>query len=477
MSLKRNAGRLAAASISPVCVYAMRFLRTMILSHLLSPNDLGVAVALISILVSCEMVTDMALDRFVIVTDVGNRAQTVAAAQQISVSRATMLAIAIALFSPLLARMFGVGEHAGAVACLGFISFINGLRNWRMVQIQQDYRYGPEAIASICEPIAGICVIIAAYSWFHDERIVLASLATEAVVYVTLSHVLVRRERVAMVDPAIRKAAFAYGLPLMVNGIGLLVLKQFDQVIVVNLFGLQTLALYALGLNLAIAPASLLQSIAQKIGLPFMGRLRNQPEALAQAALLVLLGTIWAAAAYAVPVGVVLGKLVPMFYGSAYHVSATFCALVMLAVFLRFARGGPNMILLQHGLTSRLTIGNLVSGFGMVIGLVLGILSRRLDGVMVGIAIGDLLSLFVLLLLLRHVLALRAALVQTGVLTVVVGSVAAGWAAGDDLAQGTRELILLIGGLALICGIALAVRQAGRWFPLPSSIRRLAVRA
>jgi O-antigen/teichoic acid export membrane protein len=446
----------------------------MILSHLLSPNDLGVAVALMSILASCELITDMALDRFVIVTDAGNRAQTVAAARQIAISRATVLAIAIVALSPLLARTFGVGEHAGAVASLGLISFISGFRNWRMVQIQQDYRYGPEAITSICGPIAGLCAVAATYRWFHDERIVLAGLVTEAAVYVILSHVLVRRERVLTVDPKIRKAAFAYGLPLMVNGIGLLALKQFDQVIVVNLFGLQTLALYALGMNLAIAPTSPLQGIAQKIGLPFMGRLRGDPEPLAQAALMILLGTVWAAAAYAIPVGFVLGKLVPMFYGTAYRVSDQFCALAMLAAFLRFSRGGPNMILLQHGLTSRLTIGNLVSGFGMLIGLLLGILTRRLEGVMVGVVIGDLLSLLVLLLLLRHVLALRTALIQIGMLTSIVGCAAAALAAGDNLTTGERGLVLLASGFALVIGAALASRQLGSWLPLPTFIHRFA---
>ena len=374
MSLRRHISRLSFASISPLCVFSARFLRTVLLSHLLSPNHLGAAVALMSILAGCEMITDVGLDRFVIVTDGRNRAQAVAVARQIAIGRAIVLGVAIAIFSPALARAFGASEQLKGIAWLGLVPLIASFRNWRVVQLVQDYQYGPEAITSVSAQVAAVIMVIPAIAWFHDERALLVSLITEAVVGVALSHVLVQRERVATVDPLVRKAALKWGLPLMINGVGLMALKQLDQVIVANLFDLQTLALYALGLNLAITPTSPLQAIAQKVSFPFLGNLRDSPEASRRGSLLVLLAVACVAAGYALPIGLALDRLVPFLYGRQYQVTEEFCALAMFAAFLRFCRCGPNTILAHHSMTGRLTVGNLVAGVGMMFGLALGVL-------------------------------------------------------------------------------------------------------
>jgi O-antigen/teichoic acid export membrane protein len=445
-----------------MCVFFLRFVRTMILSHLLSPNDLGAAVALMSILAGCELITDVGLDRFVIVTDGKDRAQAVAVARQLALGRAILLAAAIAIFSPALARLFGASEHLRGIAWLGLVPLISSFRNWRMVQIQQDYRYGPEAIANVGGQVAAVIVVIPACAWFHDERALLVSLITEAVVHVALSRVLVQPERVAAVDPSVRRAAIKWGVPLLINGVGLMALGQLDRVIVANLFDLQTLALYALGLNLAITPTSPLATIAQKIGLPFLGNLRESPQALRQASLLVLVGMACVAAAYALPIGLALDRLVPFFYGRQYQVTETFCALAMFDAFLRFCRGGPNMILLHHSFTSRLTVGNLIAGVGMLIGLALGVASRRLESVMVGLVIGDFLSLVVLLSLLHRHLSIPTALTHIGLLATTIGLAAAMLWAGGDLTLGERALIFMAGGLAIGIDAIVLYQQVGR---------------
>ena len=66
--LRRYATRLSSASLSSVGEFLLRFVRTVVLSRLLSPHDLGAAVALASILASCEMITDIGLEKFVMVT-------------------------------------------------------------------------------------------------------------------------------------------------------------------------------------------------------------------------------------------------------------------------------------------------------------------------------------------------------------------------------------------------------------------------
>jgi O-antigen/teichoic acid export membrane protein len=464
MSLRVGITRLSIASVAPMSVFLLRFSRTVILSHMLSPNNLGACVAMMTLLAGCELLTDVGLDRFVIVNYGKDRAQAVAVAQQVALMRATFLLVAIAVFSPQLAGVFGAGEHLKGVAFLGLMPFAGAFFNWRLVQIQQEYRYGPEAIVAVSGQAAGVIMAYPAVAWFQDERAIVVILLSEVVVHVVLSNILVRREPVAYVDPAIRKAVIKWGIPLMINGAGLIAVKQLDQVIVSNLFDLKTLALYALSLNLAITPTAPLQAIGQKIGLPFLGSARADPQLSRQAALLTLMAAALVAAAYALGVGLLLDRMVPLLYGHQYQVTQGFCALAMFDAYLRFCRGGPNMILLHHGLTSRLTVGNLVAALGTLLGLALSLWSRRLESVMVGLVVGDIVSLVLLLFLLRRHLSVPTAIMHMGVQATALCLAGAAIWAGGDLTIGERVLVFIAGGLVIGIDAVVVFKQVGRDF-------------
>ncbi|MGH7155591.1 MAG: oligosaccharide flippase family protein, partial [Acetobacteraceae bacterium] len=130
-------------------MYVLRFARTIILSRILSPHSLGAAIALMTILASCEMLTDVGLDRFVMISNRWMRGQTVAAAQQIAVARALLLGTAVIVLAPFLADVFDYQSLAPSIRWLGLLVFVTGFRNPRIYQIQQEYAYRPEAIASI----------------------------------------------------------------------------------------------------------------------------------------------------------------------------------------------------------------------------------------------------------------------------------------------------------------------------------------
>ena len=407
----------------------------MLLSHLLSPGDLGAALVLMAILMGCEVVADIGLDKFVMVSRPDIRAQAVAVTRQISVARGIVLAAAIILFAPLLAAAFGASSYHRVVSWLGLVSFVESLRNWRIIQIQREYNYGPETIMTISSRIVAIVAIIPAYFIFHDEKIILVSLLAEACTATVLSYVLAPPERVAAVDPVIRREAIRFGLPLMVNGLGIVAIRQLDQVIVANLFSLSALAGYTLAINLAILPTSLFQSVGGRMCQPLLARSAPDAHKLAQASLIVMVATLVSAALLAVPTGLVLDRLVPILYGSQYHVSTTFAGLAMLAAFTRFSRGGPNLVLLQHGRTGQLTIGNLITGIGLLIGFLLALVLRSPDYVVGGLVIGDLLSFFLLsgflmkylniATLLRHGAVLSGAVVFAAAVLWINGG--AGW--------------------------------------------------
>ena len=456
--LRRYTIRLFSASLSPFLEFAFRFARTLLLSRLLSPTNLGAAVALSAILTGCEVITDIGLDKFVMVSIEGARAQVVAVARQVSVARAILLAAAIAILAPALADAFAAPGQRWLVAWLGIVPLIRSLKNWRIVQIQQDYSYGAEAISNIGGHFSAVLVVFPAYFLFHDARVMFASLVVEALVSVLLSYILAPAERVKSIDPAIRRGALTFGAPLMLNGVGLVASKQLDQMIVANLFGLATLALYSLAINLALLPTSVIQMIIGKTSQPFLGKARHDESTRRQALLIVIVASTLVAAIYAIPIGLVLDRLAPFVYGAGYKVSPSFSALAMLLAFLRLSRGGPNTVLIDRGQTGRLTAGNLIAVVGMVVGYLLGKATQSVEAVLFGLVLGDMLSIALFAWQLRHLLPIIPAIRHFVVLAATVGAAATGlW-----LDQGgwiVRALILAASSAVLLAEAAVIYFQ------------------
>jgi O-antigen/teichoic acid export membrane protein len=457
MFLKRYVARVSGASVSPVFEFSFRFARTVILSHLLTSHDLGAAIALVTILASGELITDVGLQQFVIVQAGQNPAQSVAVVQRIGIVRGILLSLVIIALAPWLASLFGASAHVASIRWLGVVPLIRCLRSWRIVQVQSEYKYGPQAIATVATQIGAVIAVVLAAALFHDERAMLATLIVEAALYAALSRLLLPQERVTAVDPAVRRAALAYGLPLMANGVGLLVISQLDRVIVANLFDLSTLALYSLALNLALVGLYPVGQILSSLAFPFLARWRDDPTASRQATLIVVLGMLLAASVYAVGVGVFLDWLVPLIYGPHYVVTPAFRALAAVAAFLRFCRIAANLILLTHSQTRLLTVGNLVAVFGLLSGFLLAIWSGRVEAVVFGVLIGDLISLIVLCAFARRHFPIGPVLGHSALLAVPVGLAALGPLVAGGV--GARAVILAVAVLVIGLDTAIISRR------------------
>jgi PST family polysaccharide transporter len=472
MQFPNSGARILAASVSPIGTFFLRFVRMLILSRLLMPGEVGAAVVLLSLLTACELVTDVGLDRFVMIVDRQRRAQAVAAARQIAIVRAGILTALIAWFAPDLCAVFGDRSLAGSAEWLALIPLINSFKNWRLDQVQREYRYGPEAIASISSQCMAVAALVPGFMLWHDHRLIVLSLFSESGTYVVLSHILVRDKPAGRVDRAMRRAALAYSLPLMANGICLMLIKQLDQIVVANFFGLAMLAVYSLGFNLAVTPTSPLQSIAQKIGLPTLGNARDYPDTYRRTSALLVLAMTLLAAAYALAAGLVLDYAVPALYGRQYSLTAGFATFAMLSAYLRLCRSGPTMVLLQRGETASLAIGNMVGGIGALAGLIAGFVFRRLDGVMAGFALGDLASFVVYLFLVRRHVPLDRTLRHCGFLTFAMIGVAIALWAVPDLGIEQRLLIFVAGAGAISIDAVIVWRGYGRQvttWPAPRS--------
>jgi O-antigen/teichoic acid export membrane protein len=379
-----------------------------------------------------------------------NQVQAVAAAQRIAFVRAAIIAAVIAMLAPVLARIFGIPGQEANIQWLGLVTLIKSLKNWRAIQVQAEARYGPQTITNLGSNTAAVIAAALAAVWFRDARAMLVSLFAEAIVYVLLSYVSIARYRIVSLDMQMLKAALRYGLPLAANGFALLLLSQLDRIIVANILGLKTLALYALVWSLAIAPTAPLSYAIGSLSWPLLKRQYKNPSEMSYTCLGILLGYVIVAASYAICIGTLLDILVPLVFGSQYNVTSGVQATAAGTAFLRIFRTSPNVILLVQGMTGRLTLGNTAAVVGPLIGLGLAMWTLRLDAVMLGIIIGDLVSLILLLALIWDKLPRGAFLKHMLLLTLPVCLAAIVPYYSESFDWRVRIALLLMGAIVIL---------------------------
>ncbi|HRE61077.1 MAG TPA: oligosaccharide flippase family protein [Micropepsaceae bacterium] len=395
--------RLSAASIAPIGEFALRLLRTIVLSRLLAPDEFGIAMALVAVILAAELISDLGLDRYVMVAAREKLARHLAAAHAVGVIRGLAQGIVILALSPVLADVFGADAYWLAFAAASIIPVIRGFSHLGIKQLQRDYRFGPEAIVTIAAQLVALGVTAGVAFWVANAWAVLPGFVAEALVMAAGTHIAVgTRFRTDFSREAVR-LCLRYAWPFAANGLALALVMQADRFLVGGFLGAAVLGLYAVIMSLSVTPVYAAQRVVGGVLLPLTISLRDGPGGIAAAARLV--PWLYAGAGYLCALGLAffLDVLTPLLFGEAYQVPHEIHLLAVLVAFFRFARSGPVCVFLVTGDTKAIMAGTLIAGCGLVVSLALVMNGAGLSGVMAGLIAGEIISFAVSLgLLSRH---------------------------------------------------------------------------
>ncbi|MCI0351148.1 MAG: oligosaccharide flippase family protein [Acidobacteriales bacterium] len=395
--LKLWAGRISWAAVPPFILFAASFGRTVILSRLLAPGEFGIAVAITVVITTAELATDVGLEKFILLKPAAEARRALAAAHALMIFRGLLLAAAIAVLAVPAVTFFGVPQAVGSFEFAALVPLVRSFGHLGITQIQRDYEYRPEARARMASSVAGLAVAaLAAATILPDHRVILVAFLVDAAVYVAVSHILAHAPMRVIPDREMLRQSLAYGLPLMLNGVGLALISQADRVVVGRFFGMDILGVYAVVLGLAMAPPSLLLQTTGGLGIAMLARSQDNPKRYLETYLWLAWFFAFLAFGYAAFIGLTLDVLVPLVFGKAYAVAIGPVILISAIVFLRILRGGPTVALLVSGATTRLTLANLMSVFGIAAAAALAQVHLVLTSVLAGVLFGDVLTMVLL---------------------------------------------------------------------------------
>jgi O-antigen/teichoic acid export membrane protein len=457
--------RGAAVITAAVAVeYATQFARSVALSRLLGPTEFGIASAMAIMWALIDMSTGLGADRYLVQAKDGDSEAALAVAHTITLARCFLSACLLALLAAPTAHLLGVPQCTGSFVWLGAIPLLRGFEHLRLEQLQRVHRFWPWATASAMTNVFGLIAGTSAAFVLRDHRAVLWGLATQAVTLVAATHFFARLPyRISFAaGPALR--ALRFGLPLMLNGLALATLGQFDRLAVGSFLGVATLGRYGLATMMFYLPTSLLARVAVAVLQPRLSAAWHDspmfmfPRLFRQLNLAI---AVTAALAGAV-VAIIGGPLLSFVFGPAYEVSDLFFAVFSLAIFVRFAKISANLAGLAMGQTMHLMLSNMPSALGLLFTVVALSFVPWLVVAAVGLLAGELLGTVAAFTLLgRNLKVSGGALSAPFLLAGPMPCGAALWIALAHPSYTVRGIVLV--ALALSAGLGLLFMRQRSW--------------
>jgi O-antigen/teichoic acid export membrane protein len=339
---------------------------------------------------TAAMITDVAIDKFVMVRSDEHKA--LAAAHTLFVIRGALLSIILVLTAHSTADFFGVPQFSDSFALAGVIPFLQSFMNLGIIQVQRSYDYRPLALTLLFSQTAALIAVVVAAYVLRDHRAIIVSYVTEAVANCIASRLLSKHPYRIRPDRVELLKALSFGVPLIVNGVGLAVMSQFDRLLIGHWFGVNVLATYAVILSVAVVPINLIHRILGTLSLSYISSKANDDWTASDnyLALVFLWGVV--ATSYTLFVATTLDWLTPLIFGPNFNVGTVVHILIMVIAFCGVAKGAPMNLLLATGKTAKLSLLNLSSGLGLILSLILIHWWPRFEIALFGNAIGNLVS-------------------------------------------------------------------------------------
>jgi O-antigen/teichoic acid export membrane protein len=341
---------------------------------------------------------------------------------------------------------------------------MRGFAHFDMYRAQREMRFWPSIKVDIASIAGSTIAVVPLYFVFHDFRLMLCAILLQQVLFVLLSHLVAERKYRWQWDSATVRHAFAFGWPLLLNGVLMFLTFNGDRILVGNIFGMRDLGLFSAAFTITLAPTLVIAKTLNSFFLPLLSRSQSNKSEFRNLYLVTTQAALLAGALVAFVFAFAGPTLMIMVFGTDYVSAAPIVTWLGLMQAVRLAKAGPAIVATAKGETKNPMLANVArisimpiaylavrNGFGLT--------------AIVGLAtLGEAFALLVSLYLLRSRLhmPLRMATSPLIVSSLVLGTVGIG-----DLLPSGAPIDMRIGqffvALALILLLIRVMPDLRKW--------------
>lgn len=256
---------------------AIRFGSNLLITRLLFPAQFGI-MALVNVFVTgLQLFSDIGIGPNIIQSDRGDDPHFLNTAWTVQVSRGLILWITACLVAWPLSRFYGRPQLALLLPVTGFGALIGGFESTRLFTQNRRLALGRLTALEVITQVTGVVVMLTIAALTHSVWALVFSSLASAAVKTTLSHTLLpgHPNRFAW-DPAARKTLFDFGRWIFFSTALAFLSGQSDRLILGKLVSNATLGIYAIAVNLAALPATIISQLSNRIIYPITAAARRQ---------------------------------------------------------------------------------------------------------------------------------------------------------------------------------------------------------
>ncbi len=369
------------------------FVRMIILTRLLDLPQLGFASALTSIYSMFEMVTDIAIFRYVYSVPRAEFDEALAGAQAVSIIRGAVVSGLLLCASPFVARLLSLQSEWTAFALLAPVVFIRSFESSAPKVAERDYQYGGQLRTMLGSNALSLAAVTITAAITHSHIAVIASLLADAIGVVAVSHLVADIPyRLDFRSPHVRRA-WKFGYPLMFNGMGLAVSSQADRFLVGAMLGMSALGLYSVVLLATVVPITMVFRVFGTLNLASFYNSRSPDDFMWNVRISDRVSSM-IGSLYATSVILLTNLVVPWVFGHTFVISHLSVCLLGLGAFIRVIRTEPfTSVMIQKGRTKRLALVNMIAASSVGYMLVCFHFGLNFEALFAGRLLGEVTSL------------------------------------------------------------------------------------
>ncbi len=381
-------------SVGQALAYGCSFLKLAILARLLSREDFGIAATFTITVMLLQMVGNISLNRLIIQSDKGGRADFQGMLQSVAVCKGLFNAVFLFVLGWPLSSLFGIPEARWAFHFLALIPLLSGFVHLDMNRQEREMNFGPRLVVEV---LPQVLITLAAWPmalWLRDYSVILWLLIARTVMTVLLSHLVAKRPYRCTWEASYVVEILKFGWPLALNALLLYLVSQGDRVLIAGRYDMEMLAIYTAAATLALTPGQIVRRINVSVILPLLAKFQVDPPKFRQVyascreVLTVVSG--WSSG-----ILIILAGILPaIVYGEKYSSAGPIMAPLAIAAGLLVIRGGCSTAAMSLGDTKNLLIANLVRCGGLVLTVSVVVAGRPIVWAAWTVALAEAIALF-----------------------------------------------------------------------------------
>lgn len=338
--------------LSQLLVTLVLFARNVIVARLISVEDFGIAATFSILFAVIEMVANLSEVKLVVQDKDGDTVEFTNTLHSVQVIRGILSAGLMLAVAVPYANFVKTPELLWAYLCLAVIPLARGFFHLDVYRMQRRMQFMPFAINQVLAPVLGLVIALLVWTVQADYQVMLWAIIGQQIVSTLLSHLWAERPYGLSWNMEYVRRTLRFGLPLLGNGLVLLIITNGERMIVANQLDLVILGWFSAAVMLATAPTRILISTTNSIFLPKLSPLPQDGQAFRNMSVLAIEISLYVGLIAAVAIALLGPPFLVLLFGAKYAPGLEVLVLLGAGQAVRIARGGPNVVAMAGGHTS-----------------------------------------------------------------------------------------------------------------------------